>query len=263
MRVIPYSRQWIDESDIKEVINVLKSDWLTQGPKVKEFEDALANFCGAKYAVAVSSGTSALHLACLACGLSKNDEVITSPIAFVASANCALYVGAKPVFVDIAPDTICLDPQKLEEYISAKSGTRRLSHATRPKAVIPVHFAGVPCDMEAIKKLAGKYNLSIIEDACHALGAEYKVNGEWVRVGSCLHSDMTVFSFHPVKHITTGEGGAITTNNQDLYEKLLLLRTHGITKTHEKFINKDLAYSPSENSLSELTPHSSDVNPWY
>lgn len=257
MRVIPYSRQYINEDDINAVINILKNDWLTQGPTIEKFERTIAEYCGAKYAVAVSSGTAALHLACLVAGIGRNDEVITSPITFVASANCALYVGAKPVFVDVAPDTICLNPQNLEEYLDTKFSTRSPSqHVTIPKAVVPVHFAGVTCDMEAIRKIAEKYNLLIIEDACHALGAEYRIDGKWNKVGSCTHSDMAVFSFHPVKHITTGEGGVITTNNLKLYEKLLLLRTHGITKTSTNFINKDLAFSTSEKLAS-------NVNPWY
>jgi perosamine synthetase len=264
MRVIPYSRQYINEDDINAVINILKNDWLTQGPTIEKFERTIAEYCGAKYAVAVSSGTAALHLACLVAGIGRNDEVITSPITFVASANCALYVGAKPVFVDVDSDTICLNPQNLEEYLNAKYSTKSLSrHFTTPKAVIPVHFAGVPCDMEAIRKIAEKYKLLIIEDACHALGAEYRIGEKWNKVGSCTHSDMAVFSFHPLKHITTGEGGAITTNNLELYKKLLLLRTHGITRTHTNFINKDLAFSVPKNTVYDVCQVSSKVNPWY
>ncbi len=264
MNTVPYSRQWIDESDIEAVISVLKSDWLTQGPKVKEFEDALASYSGAKYSVVVSSGTAALHLACLAAEIGPGDEVITSPITFVASANCALYVGAKPVFVDIAPDTICLDPLKIRDFLKQKRLTPHTSRPTQPKAVIPVHFAGLPCDMEAIKTIADEHELVVIEDACHALGAEWKNSkGKWHKIGSCSHSDMAVFSFHPVKHITTGEGGAITTNNPELYERLLLLRTHGITKTPTKFINKDLAYSSPQNPIAGVALRTSEANPWY
>ncbi|MEE9215031.1 MAG: DegT/DnrJ/EryC1/StrS family aminotransferase, partial [Thermodesulfobacteriota bacterium] len=187
------------------------------------------------------------------------DILWTSPNTFVASANCALYCGAKPDFVDIDPHTynISVDAMKAKLSKAKKNGCL-------PKIVIPVHFAGLPYDIEAIKRIADEYKLVVIEDACHALGAQWEDSkGRWHKIGSCSHSDMTVFSFHPVKHITTGEGGAITTNNQDLYEKLLLLRTHGITKNPAKFVNEDLAYSPSENSLTVLTPRSSNVNPWY
>lgn len=242
MEFIPYGKQCLDEEDIKAVINVLKSDWLTQGPYVDIFEKALAEYCGAKYAVAISSGTAALHIACLALGIQSGDEAITSPITFVASANCVIYSGGKPVFADISMDTYNIDPEEIEKRITAKT-----------KAIIPVHFAGLPCDMESIKRIADEHDLMIIEDACHALGAEYLDSaGKWNRAGSCSHADMTVFSFHPVKHITTGEGGAILTNNPDLYERLLLLRNHGITKEPEKFINMEMAISCDANP-----------NPWY
>jgi len=220
MKFIPYGYHWIDKDDIKEVVKVLKSDWITQGPKIKEFEDALCKYTGAKYAVVVSSGTAGLHLACLATGIKKEDEVITSPITFVASANCVLYCGGKPVFADIQDETVNIDPKEIKNKITKKT-----------KAIIPVHFAGHPCDLEEIYALAKKYNLMIIEDACHALGAEYKNS----KIGSCKYSDLTVFSFHPVKSITTGEGGAVLTNNKKLYEKLLMLRNHGITKDPAKF----------------------------
>ncbi len=244
--MILYGRQWIDEEDINAVIDVLKGDWITQGPKIDEFEKALANYCGAKYAVAVNSGTSALHLACLAAGIKEGDEVITTPITFVASANCVVYCGGIPVFADINKDTYNIDPSEIRKKITSKT-----------KALIPVDFAGLPCDMEAIRKIADEHSLIIIEDACHALGAEYRQGDESLRVGSCSHPDMTVFSFHPVKHITTGEGGAVLTNNAELYEKLLSLREHGIIRNPEKFINKDLAFS--------LNPESLILNPnsWY
>ena len=245
--MILYGRQWIDEEDINAVIDVLKGDWITQGPKIDEFEKALANYCGAKYAVAVNSGTSALHLACLAAGIKEGDEVITTPITFVASANCVVYCGGIPVFADINKDTYNIDPSEIRKKITSKT-----------KAVIPVDFAGLPCDMEAIRKIADEHDLIIIEDACHALGAEWKdSNGRWHKTGSCSYSDMTVFSFHPVKHITTGEGGAVLTNNAELYEKFLSLREHGIIRNPEKFINKDLAFS--------LNPESLILNPnsWY
>jgi UDP-4-amino-4,6-dideoxy-N-acetyl-beta-L-altrosamine transaminase len=220
MKIIPYGRQCIDNSDIAEVVKVLRSDWITQGPKVKEFEEALAKYCKAKYAVAVSSGTAALHLACLAAGLEKGDEAITTPITFLATANSIIYAGAKPVFADIDYETVNISPGEIKKKITKKT-----------KAILPVHFAGLPCDMPEIAKIAKRHKLNVIEDACHALGAEYKSNNRWVKVGSCLHSDMTVFSFHPVKNITTGEGGAVTTNNRRFYEKLIILRNHGMYKS--------------------------------
>lgn len=215
--MIPYGRQNINQNDIKEVVKALKSDWLTQGPKVIEFEKALADYCGAKYAVAASSGTAALHLAYLAAGLKPGDEVITSPNTFAATANMLLAVGAKPVFCDIRQDNYNIDETKIESLITPKT-----------KAIVPIHFSGQACEMDRILKLAGKNKLLVIEDACHALGAEYKNR----KIGS-LDSAMTVFSFHPVKSITTGEGGAILTNNKKHYAKMILLRNHGIYKNKQ------------------------------
>jgi perosamine synthetase len=225
--VIPYGRQYIDDEDIEAVVEVLRSDWITQGPKIAEFERKVADYCGAKYAVAVSSGTAALHLACMAAGVSTGDEIITSPITFVASANCALYVGARPVFADIRSDTYCIDPDEVKRKITS-----------RTKAVIPVDFAGNPCDIDEINEIAGDNGLVVIEDAAHSLGAEYKGR----KVGSL--ADMTVFSFHPVKHITTGEGGMIATNDRAYYERLLLLRTHGITRDAGNFVNRENVLMP-------------------
>ena len=246
--VIPYGRQWIDENDIQAVIQTLRSERITQGPKVEEFEQALAEYCGAKYAVAVNSGTSALHIACMAAGVKTGDEVITSPITFVASANCAVYCGAKPVFADIDPRTYNIAPEEILKKISS-----------RTKVIIPVHLAGQSCDMDSIQKIVRQITpgrkVFIIEDACHALGSFYQGR----KVGSCVWSDMTVLSFHPVKHITTGEGGAVLTNDKDLYKKLKLFRSHGITSDPEDFINKDLAF-PSDDS--RFTIHGSP-NPWY
>ena len=213
--MIPYGKQYIDEEDIKEVLGALRSDWITQGPRVKEFEDALCAFTGAEYAVAVSSGTAALHIAALSAGITKGDEVITSPITFAASANCILYCGGKPIFADIDSAVVNIDPEEIEKKTTPMT-----------KAIIPVHFAGHPCDMKKINAIAKKYGLIVIEDAAHALGAEYKGS----KIGSCKYSDMTILSFHPVKHITTGEGGAILTNDKALYDKLVLFRSHGITK---------------------------------
>jgi len=217
-KYLPYGLHWIDEDDIQEVLKVLRSDWITQGPKVKEFEEKLANYCGAKYAVTVSSGTAALHLACLALDVEPGDEVITSPITFLATSNSVLYCGGKPVFVDIDEKTYNIDGNKIEEKINKNT-----------KGIIPVDFAGQPCDLDRIREIANKYNLWVIEDATHALGAEY--NGK--KIGGL--SDLTIFSFHPVKAITTGEGGAIATNNSVLYERLLMLRSHGVTKDSSKF----------------------------
>lgn len=224
MKIIPYGHQWVDKDDIREIIRVLKSDWLTQGPKVKEFEDALCKYTGARYGVVVSSGTAALHIACLAAGIEPGDEVITSPVTFVASANCVLYCGATPLFADIQEYTVNIEPDNIRKRINQKT-----------KAIIPVHFAGHPCDLEEIREIAEKQNLLVIEDASHALGAEYKN----LKIGSCNYSDMTIFSFHPVKLITTGEGGAVLTNREDLYKRLLLFRNHGITKDDEKIIKLD------------------------
>jgi len=211
--MIPYGKQSIDQSDIDAVVETLKSPFLTQGPKVKEFEEKLAAYGGAKYAVAVSNGTAALHVAYLAAGIKAGDEVITSPNTFVATSNMLLIIGAKPVFCDIRPDTCNIDETKIEKLITKKT-----------KAIVPVHFAGNPCGMDKIKSIAKKHKLLVIEDACHALGASFKDK----KIGSV--SDMSVFSFHPVKSITTGEGGAILTDNKKFYEKMLTLRSHGIHK---------------------------------
>lgn len=224
MKIIPYGYHWIDENDINEVVKVLKSDWITQGPKIKELENKLCRYTGSKYAVSVSSGTAALHLSCLAAGISNGDEVITSPITFVASANCVLYCDGTPVFADIQEDTINIDPKEIEKKINQKT-----------KSIILVHFAGHPCNLEELKEIAEKHNLLVIEDASHALGAEYKN----LKIGSCKYSDMTIFSFHPVKHITTGEGGAVLTNREGLYQRLLLFRNHGITKDKKKMVKLD------------------------
>lgn len=213
---IPYGRQSIDEADIQAVVDVLRSDYLTTGPKVAEFERKVADYVGAKYAVAVCNGTAALHIACLAAGIGSGDEVITTPITFAASANCVLYCGADPVFADIDPLTYNIDPKEVERCITS-----------RTKAIIPVHYTGQPCDMEAITAIAKKHNLTVIEDAAHALGAVY--NGR--KVGSI--SDMTCFSFHPVKPVTTGEGGMVVTQDEALYRRLLLFRSHGITRDED------------------------------
>lgn len=213
MNNIPYGRQWIDEDDISAVAKVLQSDWLTQGPDIEEFEKELAEYVGAKYAVAFSSGTSALHGAMFAAGIGPGDEIITSPITFVATSNSAIYLGARPRFVDIDLKTYCIDTAKIEEAITPNT-----------KVIAPVDLAGYPVNIETIMEIARRHNLVVVEDSAHALGA--KRNGKMVGTGA----DMSLFSFHPVKHITTGEGGAITTDNEEFYKKMKIFVTHGITK---------------------------------
>lgn len=215
--MIPYARQSISEEDIAAVVRVLRSDFLTQGPEIEKFERAVAEKCGVPYAVAVSSATAGLHLAYLALGVGPGDEVWTSPNTFVATANAARYCGATPDFVDIDPQTYNLSPDKL---------AKKLASGGRPRIVTPVHFAGQPADIAAIADLAKKFGFAVVEDAAHAIGAEYRGKP----VGCCEYSDCAVFSFHPVKIITTGEGGMVLTRRRDLYEKLIRLRTHGITR---------------------------------
>lgn len=216
--MIYYGHQHITEKDIQAVERVLHSDWLTQGPAIEAFEKKVANYCGAKYAVAVTNATSALHIACKAAGLGEDDVLWTSPITFTASANCGRYCGADVDFVDIDDKTYNMSVAELQHKLETA--------VKKPKVVIPVHLAGQSCDMESIKALADEYGFKIIEDASHATGADYKNT----KVGSCRYSDMTVFSFHPVKIVTTGEGGIVLTNNKELYEKLKLYRSHGITR---------------------------------
>jgi UDP-4-amino-4,6-dideoxy-N-acetyl-beta-L-altrosamine transaminase len=219
--MIPYGRQEITEADIEAVEAVLRSDFLTQGPAVPRFEETVACYCGASHAVAVNSATSALHIACLALGLGKGDWLWTSPITFVASANCALYCGAQVDFVDIDPRTYNLSPQALEQKLEEAERVGRL-----PKIVVPVHLCGQSCDMAAISALSQRFGFRIIEDASHAIGGRYKNEP----IGNCRYSDIAVFSFHPVKIITTGEGGMVLTNEAGLAEKMALLRSHGITR---------------------------------
>ena len=221
MTMIPYGRQDINQLDIDAVVEVLRSDFLTQGPVVPAFERAVANYCGAQHAVAVNSATSALHIACLALGIGKGDAVWTTPITFVASANCALHCGASIDFVDIDPHTYNLSVEQLKEKLEHAEKTGKL-----PKVVIPVHLCGQPCDMAGIHALGRQFGFKIIEDASHAIGGKYKDEP----IGNCQYSDITVFSFHPVKIITTAEGGMALTNNVALAKKMALLRSHGITR---------------------------------
>tara|TARA_Y100000768_G_C23970119_1_gene680062 strand:+ start:540 stop:1727 length:1188 start_codon:yes stop_codon:yes gene_type:complete len=238
-QLIPYGKHFIDQDDIDAVIDVLKYRNLTQGEAVDSFENAVAEFVGAKYAVAMSSWTAGLHMACLAADINETHDVITSPITFVASSNAVLYCNANPVFTDINSETINICTDALEQTIHNNPKT---------KAIIPVHFAGVPCDMKKIQQIGIKNDALIVEDAAHALGAKYT---DGSMVGSCKYSDMTGFSFHPVKSIAAGEGGMITTNNEDIYKKLLRLRSHGINKLDDNFMNQDRANTEGKQ------------NPWY
>jgi perosamine synthetase len=237
--MIPYGKHHIDEEDIQAVVDVLKSGLLTQGPAVEAFEEAIATYVGAKYAIAVSSATAALHLAALVACVGPGKTLITSPITFIASANAGLYAGGDVAFADIDPDTVNMSPFALKAALEKHPNT---------KVVIPVHFAGLPCDMPAIKSLADAVGAVVIEDAAHALGASYP---DGRRVGCCAHSLMTIFSFHPVKAIAAGEGGMITTNDNSVYRKLLRLRSHGINKLDDPFIE-------AEQSQTNAHP-----NPWY
>lgn len=222
--MIPYGRQDITEADIEAVVEVLRSDFLTQGPAVARFEEAISGYCRARHAVAVNSATSALHIACLALGLAPGDILWTTPNTFVASANCALYCGAEVDFVDIDPQTFNLSVDGLRLKLEQAEEAGKL-----PKVVVPVHLCGLPCDMQEIGNLANQYGFSVIEDASHAIGGRYQNEP----IGNCRYSDITVFSFHPVKIITTGEGGAAVTNDADLVEKMSRLRSHGITRERE------------------------------
>jgi len=242
-KFLPYGRQHITEQDIQAVIDVLRSDWLTQGPAVPAFEEALARRVGSKYAVACSNGTAALQLAMLALKIGPGDEVVTTPITFLASANCAVHVGAHVRFSDIDPATGLMDAEALQKILSAdKKG--------RIKAVIPVHFAGQPAELDKIHKLAAAHGAEVVDDACHALGAAYNVAQREFSIGANDHSLMTVFSFHPVKHVAMGEGGAIITRDAEILERLTTLRNHGIRK--KDFENPILAFS-----------HKGEINPWY
>lgn len=221
-KMIPYGRQTIEEDDIQAVVDVLRSDYLTTGPKIAEFEEMVADYVGAKYAVAISNGTSALHAACFAAEIQPGDEVITTPLTFAASANCVLYCGGTPVFADVDPKTYNIDPEDICRKITDKT-----------KAIIAVHLAGQPCDMDEIHKIAKEHDLLVIEDGAHALGSVYKGK----KVGTL--SDMTTFSFHPVKPITTGEGGMIVTDNEEFYQKMMLFRSHGITRDENLMTRND------------------------
>ncbi|MGV8042518.1 MAG: UDP-4-amino-4,6-dideoxy-N-acetyl-beta-L-altrosamine transaminase [Thermoanaerobaculaceae bacterium] len=232
--MLPYGRQWIDGDDIAVVAEQLRGGWLTQGPTVSRFESALAEYCGARYAVAVSSGTAALHIAALAAGIRPGSVGITSAITFVASANCIAYCGGRPSFADITPETGLIDLADLRRRCDA------LDAAGSPPAVlIPVDFAGQPADLPGVRTIADRFGAIVIEDAAHSLGATYSVGGATYRCGSCVHSDLAILSFHPVKHITTGEGGAVLTNDAGLFKRLSALRSHGITREPADMVAAD------------------------
>lgn len=245
--IIPYGKQNITKEDIEVVIAALQSDYLTQGPRIKEFEEHFANYVGSKYAVAVSNGTAALHLCTLALGVQEGDKVITTPITFAASANCVRYCGGEVVFSDINPDTYLLDIDKVKILLkNAPKGTY--------KGLIPVDFAGRAVDLEAFRKLADEYNLWIIEDACHAPGGYFDDSKSNIqKCGNGNFADLAIFSFHPVKHIACGEGGMITTNDESLYKKLLALRTHGITKNESEYTNS-IEFACGQESENEQYP---------
>jgi UDP-4-amino-4,6-dideoxy-N-acetyl-beta-L-altrosamine transaminase len=247
--VIPYGRQDIDDADVDAVAKVVRGDFLTQGPTTEAFETSLKDYLGAKQVVSVSNGTAGLHLAFLSAGISKGDAVIVPAITFAATANAVLYCGATPVFADVDPETGNISVESINRCfkIAEKEGLKI-------KAIAPVHFAGRPCEMRQILEVAAPMKLMVVEDACHALGAEYRLSSDkpFQKVGSADFTSMAVFSFHPVKHITTGEGGAVSTADQKFAEKLKLLRSHGITKSESLFENGKLARD--ENGL---------INPWY
>ena len=224
--MISYGKQSIDQADIDSVVEILKGDWLTQGPAVEIFESDLKNYFGANHACAVANGTAALHLTGLALGWQAEDIVITSPITFLATANCIVYAGATPDFVDIDPVTYTIDPNLVEEKIKYHQ-----SKGKKVKAIIGVDYAGHPCDWKALREIANKYNLQLVNDNCHALGATYLDDKQY----AVKYADLVIQSYHPVKHLTTGEGGAVLTNNSDLDEKIRRLRTHGMTKDNSKF----------------------------
>lgn len=226
MDFIPYGTQWIDEDDINEVVSVLKSDWITTGPKIKEFEDSLCSHVGCRYCVAVNSGTSALDIAVQSLDLPKGSEVITTPFTFVATSNSVIYNGLKPVFADICSDTFNIDHEDIRRKITKDT-----------KAIIYVDYAGQPCQYNEIREIADEFDLYLIEDACHAIGAEYDTK----KVGTL--ADLTIFSFHPVKHITTGEGGAIATEDTELYRYLSVLRSHGIDKNAQDRYGPDASWA--------------------
>ena len=226
MKIIPYGRQSIDSADIDAVVSTLRGDWLTCGPAVTRFEDVVREYIGVKHAIAVSNGTAALHLCCMALGVESGDVGLTSPLTFLASSNCIAYCGGRPDFVDIDPDSYCMSPARLEEYILENGA---------PKVVIPVDFAGVPADLPRINELAEQHGFAVIEDAAHSIGSQYIHGGETIRCGACVHSDLAIFSFHPVKTVTAGEGGMVLTNDDVLAGRVRMLASHGMERDVAQF----------------------------
>ena len=253
--MIPYGKQHITKEDIKAVIKVLQSEYLTGGPAVTKFEDLVKNFIGVKHAIALSNATSGLHVACLALGLGKGDVGVTAPVTFLASANCIAYCGARPDFVDVDEKTLCLSPAKLEEYI-IKNGA--------PKIVIPVDFAGIPADLPKIWKLSKKYNFKIIEDASHSVGSKYTYRNKTYNCGACDHADLAVFSFHPVKTVTAGEGGMVLTNDDDLARKVRMFASHGMEREQKHFEQWNINNSNGKLGLSNSKNQSKKIEkaPW-
>jgi len=252
--IIPYGRQSVEDVDIQAVIDVLRSDWLTCGPAVTKFEDVVKDYIGVKHAIAVSNGTAALHLCCMALGLKPGDVGVTSPLTFLASANCVAYCGARPDFVDIALGSYCLSPQRLDEYIQ-QNGV--------PKVVIPVDFAGVPAELPRIYDMAQHYGFAVIEDAAHSIGSSYTHQGQTFRCGACVHSDLAIFSFHPVKTVTAGEGGMVLTNNDALAHRVRMLCSHGMERDVSLF--QPWRINNADGCLlkqTEIANHGTEKAPW-
>lgn len=251
--VIPYGRQFVSDEDIQCVVDVLHGDWLTCGPAVTRFEDVVRDYVGVKHAIAVSNGTAALHLSCLALGIRPGDTGVTSPLTFLASANCIAYCGGTPDFVDIDPQTYCLSPDRLEEYIK-ENGV--------PKVVVPVDFAGVPADLPRIWAMAKTYVFSVIEDAAHSVGSAYRHGGNWVKCGSCTHSDLSILSFHPVKTVTSGEGGMVLTNDDGLAARVRMFASHGMEREASRFEAWPIDNRSGEILSEACVAEGADKAPW-
>ncbi|RKX45012.1 MAG: UDP-4-amino-4,6-dideoxy-N-acetyl-beta-L-altrosamine transaminase [Verrucomicrobia bacterium] len=249
---IPYGRQFVTEQDIQCVVDVLHGDWLTSGPAITRFENVVRDYVGVKHAIAVSNGTAALHLSCLALGIRPGDTGVTSPLTFLASANCIAYCGGTPDFVDIDPQTYCLSPERLEEYI-AENGV--------PKVVIPVDYAGVPADLPRIWAMAKTHGFSVIEDSAHSVGSAYRYDGKWIKCGACAHSDLAILSFHPVKTVTAGEGGMVLTNDDELAARIRMFSSHGMERDMGRF-----EAWPIDNQTGDVIPGAAtgtgDKAPW-
>lgn len=252
--ILPYGKQFVDDQDIQAVVDVLRGDWLTCGPAVTQFEDAVREYVGVKHAIAVSNGTAALHLCCMALDVQPGEVGVTSPLTFLASANCIAYCGGRPDFVDIDPGTYCLSPERLEEYIR-ENGT--------PRVVIPVDFSGVPADLPRIYEMAQRHGFAVIEDAAHSIGSTYEHQGKTIHCGACAHSDLAVFSFHPVKTVTAGEGGMVLTNDDELARRVRMLASHGMERDTSRFEPWDI--ENRHGGLHKVTQSGSEIQekaPW-